>query len=67
MESIIERTEGFQTVQPDEQQQVPDLPANADAVISFEKTDIQFWMQVATVVLLYLIWRELQAQNRGGA
>jgi len=33
-------------------------------VLDWEKTDVEFWMQVAQVVLLYLILRELR---RGGA
>ncbi len=32
-------------------------------VLDLEKGDAQFWMDVAKVVLLYLIWREL---SRGG-
>lgn len=32
-------------------------------VLSWEKTDVEFWMQAVQVVLLYLILREL----RGGA
>lgn len=34
-----------------------------DPVLSLEKSDVQFWLQVAQVLLLYLILRELQ---RGG-
>lgn len=33
-------------------------------VLNWEKTDVEFWMQVVQVVLLYLILRELQ---KGGA
>ena len=33
-------------------------------VLDWEKTDVEFWMQVAQVVLLYLILRELR--RRGG-
>ncbi|AGC65548.1 head protein [Haloarcula hispanica virus PH1] len=29
-------------------------------VMDWEKTDVEFWMQVAQVVLLYLILRELR-------
>ncbi|AAY24953.1 head protein [Haloarcula hispanica virus SH1] len=29
-------------------------------VMNWEKTDVEFWMQVAQVVLLYLILRELR-------
>jgi len=29
-------------------------------VLNWEKTDVEFWMQVAQVVLLYLILRELR-------
>jgi len=29
-------------------------------VLDWEKTDVEFWMQVAQVVLLYLILRELR-------
>lgn len=32
-------------------------------VLDWEKTDVEFWMQVAQVILLYLILRELR---RGG-
>lgn len=35
----------------------------AGTVITLEKSDVQFWADVLTVVLLFLIWRELQ----GGA
>lgn len=37
--------------------------AAVSPVMQLEKTDVQFWCNVATVVLLFLIWREL---SRGG-
>lgn len=32
-------------------------------VLQFEKGDVEFWMQVAMVVLLFLIYRELARAN----
>jgi len=34
-------------------------PAGMGPVISWEKTDVEFWLQVAQVVLLFLILRDL--------
>lgn len=42
-----------------EPREVDTVSEAVDPVVSFEKGDIQFWMQVATVVLLLLIYREL--------
>lgn len=42
------------------QQDGTTVQAGAGTVVSFEKTDLQFVIDVATLVLLYLIWRELQ-------
>lgn len=39
------------------------VPAEVQPVVSLEKTDIEFWMQVAIVVLLFLIYRELARAN----
>jgi hypothetical protein len=37
----------------------PSSGPNVDAVLSFEKGDIEFWLRIAQVVLLFLIWREV--------
>lgn len=47
-----------------ESEQVETVEAAVEPVISLEKGDLEFWMQVTTVVLLYLIWRE-QAGRAG--
>lgn len=36
----------------------------AGTVVSLEKSDLEFWLQVATVFLLYSIYRELQRGSR---
>ncbi|APW99404.1 hypothetical protein CHINAEXTREME_17225 [Halobiforma lacisalsi AJ5] len=46
---------------PDREETVADA---VDPVIGLEKGKAEFWMQVAQLLLLYLILRELQ---RGGA
>lgn len=51
-------TEATQATQAPEQ--VPDSVA---PVISLEKGDLEFWMQVTTVILLFLIYRELARAN----
>jgi len=33
-------------------------------VLDWEKTDVEFWLQVAQVVLLYLLLRELRGGGR---
>jgi hypothetical protein len=48
---------------PVEERAQRDVPV-AGPVISLEKTDIEFWLQVLQVVLLILIYRELTG---GGA
>jgi len=53
---------GQATTQQQGQTQVQ-TPGEIDAIVSLEKTDLEFWLQVATFFLLYLIYRELQ---RGG-
>lgn len=40
-----------------------EVPEPVDPVISLEKSDVEFWLQVAQLIMLYLIWRELS----GGA
>lgn len=39
------------------------VPEAVQPVAGLEKTDLEFWMQVASVFLLFLIWRELSRQN----
>lgn len=39
------------------------VPQAVAPVISLEKTDVQFWLQVGQVVLLFLIWREMMRQG----
>lgn len=51
----------YQGQQANEQ---PETPAEAvEPLIQLEKGDMEFWMDVATVVLLFLIYREML---RGG-
>jgi len=37
----------------------------AAAIINLEQGDAEFWLDVLTVVLLFLIYRELSRQNGG--
>jgi hypothetical protein len=37
----------------------------AGTVVELEKSDVQFWTDVLTVVLLFLIWQELRRQGGG--
>lgn len=53
---------GQATVQQDQLQ--ASVPGEIAPVVSLEKGDIEFWLNVATVVLLYMIYRELQRQGR---
>jgi hypothetical protein len=55
----------YQALAGDQQQdQEPEtVPEAAGPVLQLEKTDLQFWMQVLTVLLLFLIWRELAREN----
>jgi hypothetical protein len=48
---------------PSETRTVETPQEAVDPVMSLEKSDVQFWMQVVQVLLLYLILREL---SRGG-
>lgn len=54
-------SEANQAAQSDEAETVKEA---VQPVIQLEKGDLEFLMQVMTVVLLFLIWRE---QTRGGA
>lgn len=46
-----------------DQQQVETVSEAVEPVVSFEKGDLQFWMQVATLLLLFAIYRELARAN----
>ena len=66
----LRQTEEYQTLAGEEGQSGQGQPANGggsgqglDPVLSLEKTDIEFWMQIITVVLLFLIWREMARSN----
>jgi hypothetical protein len=37
----------------------------ADAIFNLEQGDAEFWLDVLTVVLLFLIYRELARRNGG--
>jgi hypothetical protein len=37
----------------------------ADAIINLEQGNAEFWLDVLTVVLLFLIYREMARQNGG--
>lgn len=54
----------FQAATQAAQEQAPETPREAvQPVLQLEKGDMEFWMQVTTTVLLFLIWRELAAQG----
>ena len=40
------------------------VPESVAPIVSLEKTDMEFWMQVVTVLLLFLIYRELSRANQ---
>ena len=40
------------------------VPDQVDAVVSLEKGDIEFWLRVATVILLWMILQELKRGSR---
>jgi hypothetical protein len=44
-----------------------EVPAQVAPVVSLEKGDLEFWMQVAAVVLLFLIYREMARANGAAA
>ena len=58
-------TAGQQAQQQAQQQasQAETVTQAAGPVLQLEKGDLQFWTQVATMILLFLIWRELARQN----
>lgn len=63
IEEDIEQTTGYEKVaQSTEQtqQQRQELPANAQTYISLEQGDVEFWLNVGQLILLYLILQELQ-------
>lgn len=50
---------------PDEGPIEANVPGQVAPIVSLEKGDLELWLRVATVILLYLIWRELQRQGGG--
>lgn len=40
------------------------VPGEVAPIVSLEKGDLEFWLQVATVVLLYMILQELKRGSR---
>lgn len=56
--------EGQQAVETDRRRRAETPQQAVEPIVSLEKSDVQFWIQVAQLVLLYLILREL---SRGGA
>lgn len=48
---------GQQGPQP---KQVQDPRKAVEPVMSFEKTDVQFWLMIAQTILLFLIWQEMK-------
>jgi len=49
---------------PEQQAQTAETAREAvDPVISLEKNDVQFWLQVAQVVLLFAIYRQLAMEG----
>lgn len=67
----IRETQEYQTLTRDQPEagrqpagrQAGGTPITSNPVLDWEKSDVQFWMDVAQVVLLFLIWREI---SRGG-
>lgn len=60
----IRQSPEFQAATEAGEEAVTDSPVQAaQPVLQLEKTDVQMWADVLTVLLLFLIWRELA---RGG-
>lgn len=60
----IRQSDEYQQIAGQAEESAEAAAETAGTVIELEKSDVQFWTDVATVVLLFLIWRELQ--NGGG-
>lgn len=63
-QETIRESEEYQQITGAAEESAEQAAETAGTVITLEKSDVQFWTDVATVVLLFLIWRELQ--NGGG-
>lgn len=59
----IRQSDEFQEIAGAAEESAEQAAQTAGTVVTLEKSDVQFWTDVLTVVLLFLIWRELQ----GGA
>lgn len=65
----IKETDEYQEIAAQEEAQAQQgapanpQPGHVGPVGSFEKSDVDFWLQVATVLLLFLIYRELARAN----
>lgn len=60
-QEYIRETDEYQEVTAETTEEAVEKAAShSGTVIELEKSDVQFWTDLATVVLLFLIWRELQ-------
>lgn len=59
----IQQSEHYQAAEEQAEQAQPradSVGAAVGPVVQLEKTDVQMWADVLTVVLLFLIWREIR-------
>lgn len=61
----IRESEEYQQAIGEAEDSVEQAAETAGTVVTLEKSDVQFWTDVLTVVLLFLIWRELQTGGGG--
>jgi len=60
----LHKSAEYQALAGEEESQEAETVSEAAApVLQLEKTDLEFWMQVLTVILLFLLWRELARSN----
>lgn len=62
----IRSSDEYQEIAGEAEESVEQAAETAGTVISLEKSDVQFWTDVLSVVLLFLIYRELLQMNGGG-
>lgn len=65
MRERLRETDEFQEIAGEQAAEQVDQAQRyaSETVVSLEKSDVQFWAQIASVVLLFLIYRELARAN----
>lgn len=58
VDEVIQQETGYRP-QQEQQQEQPSPSAAVQPVMSFEKTDVAFWLQIAQLVVLWMILREV--------